>query len=159
MTRVVVLVTLMGLAVACEPEPTGEPEPMGVLEFEHPYIRIYRLDQQIDARLVEGNTERRECGVLSERAHTELESTIAALNPRTDYSYDPTTTECTEPPGAMIYIEGFEHSPFSCDFLCCGTELSRAALTYSFIESNLRGNMPTYDGEPYLAVERIGACS
>lgn len=157
-TPAVVLVILTAIAAACEPEPTGEPEPKGLLEFEHPYIRLYRLDQRVDAKLVEGNTEHRECGVLSERAYTELESTISGLSPRVDYSYDRTTTECTDPPGALIYIEGFEHSPFSCDFSCCGTDLSRAALIYSFIESNLRGNMPTYDGEPYVAVERIEPC-
>jgi hypothetical protein len=146
------------LVMACDPQAPDEPEPLGGLEFEHSYVRIHRLDRRVDVVLVEGDEERRECGVLSDRAYVELEDTLAALDPREDYGYDAAVDQCTTPPGASVHIEGFDHSPFSCDFQCCRGELARAGLVYSLIEYHFHGGTLPIDGEPYVAVERDEPC-
>jgi hypothetical protein len=155
-----VLALLAAFAVACGHEATDEPEVPGALEFEHSYARIYRLERRVDIFYVEDMApERHACGILSERAFGELEETLAALDPRVDYGYDPVVDECIEGPGAWIHIEGFEHSPFSCDFLCCRRELARAALIYSFVESYLTdGEVLTWDGEPYVVIDPDQPC-
>jgi hypothetical protein len=102
--------------------------------------------------------ERRECGLLTDRADGELESTIAALDPSMDYGYDAEAQECESSPGAWIHIEGFEHSPFACSWMCCRPELIRAALIYSLVESHFVGLMPLVDGEPYVAIEPDRLC-
>lgn len=73
--------SVLSLGLGCGPQAHDEPEPPGTLEYEHDYARIYRQGRRIDIVLVEGETERRECGVLTERAYTELEETAAALEP------------------------------------------------------------------------------
>src|SRR5688572_9256633 len=101
MTRFIVASVLASLAMTCGPEAADEPESPGTLEFEHSYARIYRLERRIDIFYVEGMApERHACGILSERAFSELEGTLAALDPQVDYGYDPAIDECTEPPGA-----------------------------------------------------------
>lgn len=155
-----ILAGVASLVASCGPEAVGEPVLRGTLEFEHSYARIYREGQRVDIVLVEQGGERSECGILSERAYRELEDTLADLDPRMDYGYDPRLDECIEPPGAEIHIEGFEHSPFSCDFLCCRRELARAALIYMLLETYFSdGEVLVFDGEPYVVVERDEPCS
>ncbi|MCX4241837.1 hypothetical protein [Paraliomyxa miuraensis] len=149
------------LVLACEPDEPDDPEPPGTLEFEHSYARIYRLDHRVDIAYVRtmGEPERHGCGILSERAHTELEDTLESLDSREDYGYDPNVQECASSPGAEILIEGFEHSPFLCDFMCCHRDLARAALIYTLIESHfVAGQVLEFDGEPYVAIEPDTPC-
>lgn len=150
---------VMSLAlVACEPETSGPAEPRGALEYEHPSARIYRLERRVEVALVEGDVERWECGMLSERAYSELRATREALDPSRDYGYDPSTQECQAPPGALVYVDGLEHSPFACEWYCCHPDLVQAALVYSLVESHFRGGMPMVDGEAYVAIEADEPC-
>lgn len=158
------------LAVACGPEATDEPEAPGVLEYERPQLRLHRLDRRIDAFFIRymGDVEHHECGMLSERAYTELEETLAALDPAVDYGCNPETQDCN--PETLIHIEGFEHSPFACDVPVdiegsddspfCRPELSHAALIYWLIGSYFEGFEDPFvlDGEPYVVVEPDEPC-
>ncbi|MCX4241835.1 hypothetical protein [Paraliomyxa miuraensis] len=159
MRRVITAAVLLSLGMGCEPELQREPEPPpGVLEYEHPYAQLHRLDRRVDAVLVEGEAERRECGILSERAYTELTDTLAALDPRMDYGYDPEVQDCTSDPGAWVHVDGFENSPFLCSWNCCHSDLIRAALIYSIVEANLQGGGANVDGEPYITIEPDTPC-
>jgi hypothetical protein len=158
--RVISAALCASLAMGCGPEAADEPEAPGVLEYHHPYVRLYRLGRRIDAFMVVGgqDPERHECGMLSERAYTELEETLSALDPEVDYGQDPDGYNC--PPGAWIDIEGFEHSPFACDFMCCRPELARAGLIYFLISSYFRGAKDpfVFEGEPYVVIEPDEPC-
>jgi hypothetical protein len=146
------------LAMACGPEAADEPEAPGVLEYEHPYTRLYRLGPRIDIVQEEGDVEVRACGMLTERAYTELEDTLAALDPSEDYGHDPQAEDCT--PGAWVHIEGFEHSPFECDFQCCRRELTRAGVIYFLVDSYFAGfeDPLVFDGVPYVVIEPDEPC-
>jgi hypothetical protein len=177
MRRVISASLCAWLAMACGPEAADEPEAPGVLEYEHPQMRLYRLGRRIDAFFIRymGDVEHHECRMLSSRAQAELEDTLAALDPAVDYGCDPETQDCT--PETLIHIEGFEHSPFACDvpvhiagfdqspfacdFACCRPELSRAALIYWLIGSYFEGfeDPFVFDGEPYVVIEPNELCS
>jgi len=157
-TATIIAATIIALALGCGPEvrdgdddDDGD-EISGSLEYEHAYARIYRAERRVDAVLWEANGERRVCGVLTDRAHEELEDTLANLDPSVDYGHDPATQDCT--PAAQIHVAGLPHSPFECSWQCCRPELMRAALIYLFIESHFSYGKPLeLDGEPYVAVE------
>jgi hypothetical protein len=162
------------LALGCGPETPAEPEPEapGVLEYEDSYSRIYRLGRRVDIFYTPymGAVEHHECGMLSERAYTDLEGTFAALDPAGDYGCGPADHECS--PEILIHVEGFEHSPFACEFpvtiagvercehLCCRPGLARAPLIYWLIINSLVGDeIPiTIDGELYVAIEPDDPC-
>ncbi|MCX4242526.1 hypothetical protein [Paraliomyxa miuraensis] len=159
MTRPVLPSLFALLAVACESQVPDDPEPPGVLEYEHAYARLYRRDRRIDAVLVRGDTESRACGILTEPAHAELEETLAALDPSVDYGYDPQIDDCTWEPGAWVHVEGMVHSPFSCDFQCCPRGLGRAAVIYMLVETYFSdGRVLEIDGEPYVAIDPDQPC-
>jgi hypothetical protein len=148
-------------ALGCSPQADDDLEPLGALEYEHPYTRTHRLDRRIDIFYIPtmGEPERHECGLLSERAFGDLEDTLAALDPHVDYGYDRDVDECTTPPGAQVHIEGFEHSPFDCDFQCCRPELARAAVVYMLIDTYFPdGDVLEFDGEPYVVIEPDEPC-
>lgn len=144
--------------LGCEPEAGEAPEPPGTLEYEHSHVRVYRLDRRVDVIQVQDDDERAECAVLSERAYTELEATLSVLDAKQDYGYDPETQACDTVPGAFVYVEGFEHSPFECAWYCCRPELVRAALIYSLVESGSEGSGAIVDGEPYVAIDPDASC-
>ncbi|MCX4241836.1 hypothetical protein [Paraliomyxa miuraensis] len=160
MRKAITEAALASLAFACGPETEADldPDPPGTLEFEHSHARIYRHERRIDIVHVNGDGESRECGVLTERAHTELEDTLAALDPREDYGYDPEVDQCTTSAGAWVHIEGFDHSPFLCAWYCCRPELAHAALIYSLIVLHFEGGGVNVDGEPYIAIEPDTPC-
>lgn len=157
MKRLVTATAFASLIPSCGPEVAEEPEALGTLEYEHSYARIYRSEHRVEIIHVQRETDRHECGILTERAYTELEETLAALDPDVDYGYDSEDQDCT--PGGFIHIEGFEHSPFACDFQCCRRELARAGLIYSLIEYHFDGGTLEFDGEPYVVVEPNEPCS
>lgn len=47
MKRAINAVLCASLATGCGPEAAAEPEAPGVLEYHHPYIRLYRLGRRI----------------------------------------------------------------------------------------------------------------
>ncbi|MCX4242525.1 hypothetical protein [Paraliomyxa miuraensis] len=108
--------------------------------------------------LVEEQGERRECGTLTDRAHDELQATLEGLDPREDHAHDPEVPACDPGPGAWVHIEGFDHSPSACDWRCCAPELARAGLVYALVEYHFLGEVLSFDGEPYVAVEPDKPC-
>jgi hypothetical protein len=149
--------TFVTLALACGPEAGDEDDLPGELVYERSFISVYRLDRRVDLIIESEHGERRECGLLTELALNELESTIEALDPSVDYGYDAGALDCI-PPGTWVHIEGFEHSPFECSWMCCRSELLWAAFIYSAVISHFYGATPNLDGEPYVAVEPDRPC-
>lgn len=149
---------MMLYTLACGPETGDENDPPGKLEYEELYNRIYRQDHRIDVikELPGEDGVRRECGLLTSRGYDDLEGTLESLDPSTDYSEHP--ADCSTY-GALVHIEGFEHSPFECAAECCHSDLLRAAIVYSVILNNFYGIMPVIDGEPYVAIEPDQPCS
>jgi hypothetical protein len=156
MDKAIIASTLAMLAVACGPEVGDEDDVPGTLVYEDSYTRLYRLDRRIDIIIREEHGERRECGLMTDRALEELESTLAGLDAAVDYGDDPETLECS--PTERIYIEGFDHSPFECNWQCCHPDLQWVAVVYNMVINNVYGGTPTIDGEPYVAIEPDQPC-
>jgi hypothetical protein len=148
---------ILMLAPACGPEAAEEDDIPGTLEYEQIYNRVYRLARRIDVikELPGEDSERRECGFLTDRAYDDLEGTLAALDPSVDYGDH--SADC-DTYGALVYIEGFEHSPFECAFECCHPDLHWAAVVYNMSLTNFYGGYPIIDGEPYVAIEPDQPC-
>jgi hypothetical protein len=159
MRKPLITLAMMMFVLACGPEAGEEDDIPGKLEYEQPLDRVYRVDHRIDVifEYPGDNGERRDCGLLTDRAYDELESTLAALDPSVDYGYDPDVLDC-ERSDALVHIEGFEHSPFECSYDCCHPDLYWAAVVYSMILNNFWGGYPTIDGEPYVAIEPDVTC-
>lgn len=96
------------------------------------------------------------CGLLTDRAYGDLTDTLDALDPGATYD---SPDECTYgPPNGLLYIDGFEHSPFECSWYCCNEDLIWAAIVYWAASSGLVGPDPTIDGETYVALEPDVPC-
>ncbi len=154
-TPVLALITA-AFQLACGPQAGGEDDVPGELVYEQSGERLYRTDRRVDLVFdyerddgLEGK-----CGFLTDRAYDDLESTLAALEPSADYAPD---AGCSTY-GALVHVDGFEHSPFECSYECCHPDLRRAAIVYSVILNNFIGLMPPYDGEPYAAIEPEPPC-
>lgn len=145
---------VMMFVLACGPQDGDEDAP-GKLEYEQIFNRVYRLDRRIDVSFETEDGERWECRLLTDRAYDDLEATFESLDPSTDYGNHP--ADCSTY-GALVHIEGFEHSPFECASECCHPDLLRAAIVYSVILNNFYGLAPPYDGEPYQAIEPDQPC-
>lgn len=148
---------IMMVVLACGPQAGEGDDIPGELEYEQIYNRLYRLDRRIDVikELPGEDSERRECGFLTARAYDDLEGTLESLDPSADYGEHP--ADCSTY-GALVHIEGFEHSPFECAPECCHSDLLRAAIVYSVILNNFYGIAPPYEGEPYVAIEPDLSC-
>jgi hypothetical protein len=156
MRKPVLMFAMLTFGLACGPEEGDEGDVPGDLVYEQLYNHMYRQDRRIDVikELPREDAERRECGFLTDRAYDDLESTLAALEPSADYAPD---AGCSTY-GALVHVDGFEHSPFECSYECCHPDLRRAAIVYSVILNNFIGLMPPYDGEPYAAIEPDPPC-
>ncbi len=156
MGKAIIVSIFAMLAVACGPEVGDEDAPPGTLVYEDSHVGLYRLDRRIDIVIVEEQGERRECGLMTDRAFDDLESALAGLDPSVDYGHDPEPQECSA--REEIYIDGFEHSPFECNLQCCHPELRRVAVVYTMVINNVYGATPIIDGEPYVALEPDQPC-
>jgi hypothetical protein len=165
MRTAIIVSTIAALAWACGPRVDDEARPPGELELEYEDSRgrLYRLDRRVeviyDYEREDGLQEK--CGFLTDRAYDELESTLAALDPSVDYGEHP--ADCT-PGEALVYVDGFEHSPFECRLGCCRSGLTWAALVYHMVLVTFDGIVPTIgivnvEGEPYIAIEPDQPCS
>jgi hypothetical protein len=152
-----ITLAVMMFVLACGPEAGDENDIAGKLEYEQSDERLYRLDRRIDVLIeIPGeDSARHECGFLTDRAYDELESTLAALDPSVDYGEHP--AEC-DVYSALVHIEGFDHTPFECNYACCHPDLYWAAVVYSMILNNFWGGYPTIEGEPYVAIEPDEPC-
>ncbi len=155
-----VMTSVAALAIACGPEIDDEDPPPGVLEYEHPEDRFYRLDRRVDSVPVDPEYSTRECGFFTDRAYDDLITTIEALDPTVDYSDFPTTRCRNSNPQGRVHLEGFGHSPFVCDWDCCHPDLSRVALVYFLLENAFVDIEFTIDDEdePYIALEPDRRC-
>lgn len=156
MGKAVIISTLTVFVSACGPGVGDGDDVPGTLVYEDSQTRLYRLDRRIDILIMEEQGERRECGLLTDRAYDDLGSTLAELDPGVDYGYDPESDGCN--PTEKIYIEGFDHSPFECNLQCCHPELSWVAVVYNMVINNVYGASPIIDGEPYVAIEPEQPC-
>jgi hypothetical protein len=159
MSKRIIGLTIAALPLACGPRVDDEERPPGELVYEDSLDRLYRLDRRVEVIYdyerddgLEGK-----CGILTDRAYDELESTLVALDPIVDYGYDPDVLDC-ERSQALVHIDGFEHSPFECGFSCCHRDLYWAVVVYTMALNNFDGGHPTIDGEPYVAIEPDVAC-
>lgn len=153
--------SIIAITGSCGPEVDDEEEdePPGVLEFEHPEDKFYRLGKRVDIVPVDPEHSTRECGFLTARAHDDLLTTLEALDPTVDYDEALRCPETSHPKG-RVHLEGFEHSPFACDWTCCHQDLSRVALVYFLVENAFVGIELTIDDddEPYIAIEPDRPC-
>lgn len=142
-------------AMGCGPDVPDEDAPPGALEYEMPVARFYRLDRRVDVVGVDPAVDPSGCGLLTDRAHGDIVDTLDGLDPTAEYAWP----ECAHgPPEASIHLEGFTHSPFGCSWYCCHPDLLRIAVAYFAVGSNLDGQRPNIDGEPYVALEPDVPC-
>lgn len=145
------------LAVACGPDVAdGENDPPGSLVYEDPASEFYRLDRRVEVIALDPTLSRDGCGFLTDRAYDDLVTTIDALDPAADHVW----SDClpNAHPRGLVHLEGFEHSPFECDWSCCHADLLRVALVYFVVANNLVHQEPVIDGEPYDALEPDQPC-
>lgn len=157
MSKATIGMTVAVLASACGPQVDGEEPPPGELVYEDSSERLYRGARRFE---VIYDYERQDglegkCGALTDRAFDDLERTLAALDLGVDYGEHP--ADCT-PNRALVYIDGFEHSPFECGISCCHPDLYGAVVVYTMVLNNFDGIHPTIDGEPYVAIEPDQPC-
>jgi hypothetical protein len=145
------------VVLACGPEVGEENDIPGELVYEQRDERLYRSDRRVDVIFDYAREDGLEgkCGFLTDRAYDELEGTLAALDPGVDYGEH--RPDCNTH-GALVHVEGFEHSPFACTYECCHPDLGRAAVVYNMILDNFYDIYPTFDGEPYVAIEPDQPC-
>lgn len=154
-TSKVVAACTLALATACGPE-IDEDAPLGFLEYEHPEDQFYRLDRRVDIVPVDPSRSTRECGYLTDRAYYDIVDTIASLDPSVDYNDYPCRP--VYDPKGQVHIEGFEHSPFFCDWDCCHPDLFPISTAYFAFENNFVGIDPVVNDVPYVALEPGRPC-
>jgi hypothetical protein len=153
---------VVSFMLGCGPEvddaaDDGIGDPLGTLVYAHPAAEFYRLDRRIEVVAIDPMRSRDGCGYLTDRADGDISSTVEALDPTVDYNVWTGCLQTIEPKG-RVYLEGFEHSPFACDWRCCHPELYPIELVYYAVENNLFDQEPVIDGEPYVALEPDRPC-
>ena len=119
-----------------------------------PVVRFYRLDRRVDMVGVDPAVDPSGCGLLTDRAHEDIVGTLDGLDPNAEYIWP----ECEYSPEGLVHLDGFTHSPFGCSWYCCHRDLLRIAVAYFAAGSNLDGQRPNIDGEPYVALEPDMPC-
>ena len=158
MRLAVIVRILTAAALGCGPELDEADDPPGMLEYEDPVTRYYRLDRRVDIVALDPMNSHSGCGFLTDRAYDDLMNTYDALDPNVDYGVYPDCPQTAPPQDEWFHLEGFKHSPFACAWHCCHEDLIRAATVYFAVGSNLYDQEPTIDGEPYVALEPDMRC-
>jgi hypothetical protein len=96
--------------------------------------------------------------MLTPEAHSQLERTIAALDPSLDYELAPGECSWQDAPSAFVHLEGFAHSPFWCDSFCCRDELGRIPSTYFLATNELSDDPIEVHGQAYPVVDVDEPC-
>jgi hypothetical protein len=157
MRALVIALTLTAVQVGCGPTaPDEKPNPPGVLEYETPVAQYFRQDRRVEVVALDPILARDGCGYLTDRGYDDIVDTIAALDPSADYVWFGCFPDAD--PKGLVHLEGFEHSPFVCDWNCCHEDLLRVALVYSVVADNLLDQEPVIDGVPYFALEPDRPC-
>ena len=139
----------------CGPESPDHPP--GALEYETPASAFYRLDHRVEIIPLDPKVSRHQCGFMTDRAYDDLMAALDLLDPSVDYNVWTGCLQTSQPQG-RVHLEGFEHSPFACDWDCCHPDLGDIALVYFMVGNNLYGQTPVYEGEPYVALEPDRPC-
>ena len=153
----VIASTIVAVVHGCGPEVGGDGEdPPGMLEYEDPAARYYRLDRRVEIVAVDPMLARSGCGFLTDRAYDDLTGTLASLDSGAKYD---SPRECTYgPPNGLLHLDGFDHSPFECSWYCCNEDLIWAAIVYWAAASSFYGQDPNINGEIYVALEPDVPC-
>lgn len=155
MDKIVVSSVFACVATSCGPDVDDDDgDPPGALEFEMPVAKFYRLDRRVEMVGRDPAVDPSGCGLLTDRAHDEIIRTLDELDPSAEYDFP----ECDYDPEGSVHIEGFVHSPLACSWYCCHLDLLPIALAYFAAGSNLDGQYPSIDGEPYVALEPDVPC-
>jgi hypothetical protein len=153
LSKVFITIMAAALAACCGPD-VEEDVPPGELVYADAFKEIYRLDRRVEVVAVDPHFVAEGCGYLTDRAYEDIEATVEALDPSKDYVADPEMCQALE----RIYIEGFEHSPFECYWMCCHPDLVPIALAYFAIFETLYGQPPRINDEIYVALEPDRPC-
>ena len=153
--RIFIVAVIAGFVLGCGPEVDDDGTP-GELEYETPDSAFYRLERRVDIVALDG-VSRAGCGLLTDRAYDELVTTLDSLDPTREYNVWMGCLQSRDPRG-RVHLEGFEHSPFACDWDCCHPDLGDIALVYFMVGNNLYDQTPVYEGEPYVALDPDRAC-
>ena len=150
-----VISAIVGLTMGCGSDDHDDGgDPPGVLEYEIPTARFYRQDRRIDVVGVDPTVDRSGCGFLTDRAYDDLVGTLGALDSGARYDW----SGCDYRPDGMLYLDDFEHSPFECNWYCCNVEILPIGVAYFGVVSNIYGQRPNIEGEPYVALEPDVPC-
>lgn len=152
--EIIMISTLTIATLGCGPEASEGADVPGMLEYEIPTARFYRLDRRVDIVGVDPMNDRSGCGFLTDRAYEDLTGTLEGIDSNAEY----TRSDCTYSPDGLLYIEGFTYSPFPCTWYCCHDELLPAAIVYFAVGSALYGPDPNINGEIYVALEPDNPC-
>src|SRR5688572_20359016 len=127
--RTIIAQAVVPIMLGCGPQVGDDDhDPPGVLEYETPVAQYFRQDRRVEVVALDPIRSRDGCGYLTDRAYDDLVDTIAALDPSADYLWFGCFPDAD--PKGLVHLEGFEHSPFVCDWNCCDEELLRFALVY-----------------------------
>lgn len=155
MDKTLITAAIAALVAACGPEVgDDEGDPPGTLEYEIPTAKFYRQDRRLDIVGVDPMVDRSGCGMLTDRAYEDLTGTLDGLDPNAEYG----RSDCDYSPDGLLYIEGFAHSPFACNWYCCHRDLLPMVVVYWAAGSSLYGQTPNIEGELYVALEPDVPC-
>lgn len=154
MYKAVIVTTLTLAALGCGPEIDDADDPPGMLEYEDPFVRYYRLGRRVDIVGTDPATDPSGCGLLTDRAYEDLAGTLDQLDSNAEYE----APDCDYDPESLVYIEGFARSPFLCDWYCCHHDLLPIALVYFAAGSTIDGPDPNINGEIYVALKPDMPC-
>jgi hypothetical protein len=150
------IAAVLAVPMGCGPNTSHDDEPPGMLEYETPNARFYRLDRRVDIVGVDPMCDRSGCGMLTERAYDDLMSTLDVLDSGAEYDWP---DGCPHgPPDGLLYLDGFEYSPFECSWWCSHVDLQPIAVVYLAVGSALYDQTPNINGEPYVALEPDMPC-
>lgn len=154
MRKTMMISAIVVFAVGCGPGLPDEDEALGTLEYETPTAQFYRLDRRLDIIGVDPMNDRSGCGFLTDRAYEDITRTPEGLDPTAEYH----PPDCEYGNDGLLYIEGFTHSPFDCNWYCCNVDLLPMVVAYWAAGSHLYGQTPNIEGELYVALEPDMPC-
>lgn len=168
MTKAITAFLVAAFVLGCGPSANDEPDRVGHIEYEYgpwtaPNVgweagEWYRSGRRIEFWPEKNPYEPHVCAMLTPEAHDQLERTIAALDPSADYELASGECGWSDAPSALVHLEGFAHSPFSCDWLCCRDELARIPSTYFLAANELADDPIEIHGQPYPVIDVDESC-
>lgn len=158
---------------ACGPMAEPSRQPPGHLEYDWRTVRVYRDGARVEhvpvpeeLGLEPGDPALdvyAKCFYLNEEGLRTIEETIASLDPSAEYP----ERECPNAPidaytRDLLYLEGFDHSPFVCPMWACfcNEELAPIPGVHGTVLMNLDGITPKDDeGNEYWYLDTTRGCT